>query len=364
MNNTNIRTPQARAANQGFALVIAMGILALLLLATLALTTMTNQSSFRVRRINRDAKALACAEAGIGDMIAKLGTNYVYWQNNSYNNTNFEGGAYAVVTQKKTNNNVLITSVGTFGTSQRTTVVELLGTAQKVNDSRWDLDGAMLAGTYISFASGAFTINGNVHANGDITSSSGGQNGDINGNVSAVGTIGNVDGTLQPGAPYRELPAFDFDSFRTLAIQGGAYYPTNKTFTSELISGGTNGIIYINGNVSIENSCRLNGTLVANGTVTIDSKFEGQISVPGLYYPAIVCRGNMDLNNRTRWLGMLYSEGNITLRNNMEILNGVMARGYIDVKNGITVTKSAGYPPWDPLNPDVPPVVVVGGWLK
>jgi Tfp pilus assembly protein PilX len=363
MNNTIIRTPKNRAANQGFALVIAMVILTLLLLATMALTTMTNQSAFRVRRINRDAKALACAEAGIADMIAKLGTNYLYWQNNTTANTDFEGGAYSAVSQKKTNNNVLITSVGTFNTSQRTTVVELLGTTENANNDLWDIDGAILAGTYVAFASAAFTVNGNVHANGNITESSGGKNGDINGIVSAVGTIGDLDGTLQPASPRRDLPVFNIDSFRTLALNGGAYYPTNKTFSGQTISS-SNGIIYVNGNVTIANKSTLNGTLVANGTVTIDNKFEQHNSI-NANYPAIICKGTIDVNNRTRWNGLLYSSGgNIILRNNMEIQNGVIANGYVDIKNNVTVTKGSGYPPWDPLNPTVPPEVIVGGWLK
>jgi Tfp pilus assembly protein PilX len=102
MKRTNIRTLKERAANQeGFALVVAMGILTLLLLATLALTTMTNQSAFRVRRINRDARALACAEAGIADMISKLSADYLAWENNSISVSNFAGGAYAVVSEKK-----------------------------------------------------------------------------------------------------------------------------------------------------------------------------------------------------------------------------------------------------------------------
>jgi len=361
MNTNPVRTPAKRAANQGFALVVALGILSILLLATMALTTMTNQSAFNVRRVNRDAKAQACAEAGIADMIAKLGTNYLFWQNNT-NFAYFEGGSYSVVTQKKTNNNVLITSVGAFQTSQRTTVVELLGTAQDENNARWDLDGAILAGTYVAFASAAFTINGNVHANGNVTSASGAQNGDIFGLVSAVGTIGNLQGILQPGSPARVLPVFNLESFRTLAIQGGAYYPTNKTFSGTAISS-SNGIIYVNGNVTIQNRSQLNGTLVANGTVTINNKFDQHTAV-GANYPAIIAKGTIDVNNRTRWQGMLYSYANIVLRNNMEILNGVVAHGYVDIKNQVVITKGAGYPPWDPLNPTVPPEVVVGGWLK
>jgi hypothetical protein len=362
MNNTNIRTPKTRAANQGFALVVAMGILTLLLLATLALTTMTNQSSFRVRRINRDAKALACAEAGIADMISKLGTNYVYWQNNSINNTNFEDGAYSVVSQKKTNNNVLITSDGTYGTSHRTTIVELLGTTQDANNNRWDIDGAILAGTWIKFASAAFDITGNVHANGNITEESGGKNGDISGTVSAVGTIGDLDGTLQPGAPFRVLPVFNFESFRIMATNNGVYYPTNKTFSGVTISS-PNGITYVNGNVLIQNRSNLEGTLVANGTVTVENRFE-QHTVVNANYPAIICKGTLDVDNRTRWNGLLYSQGNIILRNSMEVQNGVIAVGYVDIKNNVNITKGTGYPPWDPLNPSVPPEVVVGGWLK
>ncbi len=252
--------------------------------------------------------------------------------------------------------------MGTFGSSHRTTIVELLGTSEDENNDRWDIDGAILAGTYVSFASAAFTINGNVHANGNITESSGGKNGDINGTVSAVGTIGDLKGTLQPSAPFRDLPSFNIESFRVLATNGGVYYPTNKTFSGVTISS-PNGITYVNGNVTIQNKSYLNGTLVANGTVTIDNKFE-QHTVVNANYPAIICKGTLDVNNRTRWNGLLYSEGNIIFRNNMVVQNGVIAKCYVDIKNNVTVTKGGSYPPWDPLNPAVPPEVIVGGWLK
>lgn len=345
----------------GFALVIAMGILTVLLLACLSMATITNQSLFKVRRIAKDAKAVSIAEAGVADMIVKLHSNYLYWQNNT-NSAGFANGTYSVVTEKKANGNVLITSTGTFGFNTRTTVMELLGTSGNTNNQRFDLNGVILAGGNVSFESAAFKMYGNVHANQNVTEASGGKNGTIDGTVSAVGTIGDLDGTLVPGSPTRVLPTFNFDSYRSLALTGGVYFATNKSWSGATISS-PNGIIYVNGNATIGGRSILNGCLVANGTVTVDNRFEQHNAVSN--YPAIICKGTLDVDNQTTWNGLLYSGGNVEIRNRMTMNNGgVIAVGYVSVKNGVTMNKPSGYPPWDPLNPEENPDVIVGGWLK
>lgn len=344
----------------GFALVTSLIIIFLLLAAISSLTFITNQSSFRVRRINREVKALSIAEAGVADSISRLSTNYLYWQNNSFTQS-FAGGGYSVVNSKQTNGNVLVSSCGVFEGITRTTVEELLGTTEDLNNMLFDQNGALLCGGIISFSSAAFTILGNIHGNNTITSGSGAQNGIINGIVSAVNSIGNLQGILIPGAPSRILPSFNFDSYRTLAISGGQYYPTNKTFSGVDITP-SNGIVYVNGNVILNGKCTLYGTIVASGNITVDNNF--QQHTPYGNGAALLCMGSLDINNRTRWDGVLYAGGNVTLRNNMIINGCVISRGNCDIKNSVVITKLNGYPLWDPSNPLIPPEVIPGGWLK
>lgn len=216
--------PTGNAGRRGSALMVVMCISAALLLASMVMAYITNQAMARAQRLNTGAQALAIAEAGIADMVSLLSTNYNMWRD-ATNTADFGGGSFTVVSRTQTNGNVLITSSGTMGGVTRTTIMELLGTLQDINDSLFSLDGVILSGGDVRFSSAAFTINGNVHANGNVLSANGAQNGDFTNNavITAVGSVGTLDATLQPNSPERVLPTFDFDSYRQMATNGGLY---------------------------------------------------------------------------------------------------------------------------------------------
>lgn len=345
---------------KGFALVVSLIILTLLMIAIGSLNFITSQSSFRVRKINHAAKALAIAEAGVMDSISHMGTNYFYWCNNSFSSP-FENGSYWVTNRMLTNKNVLISSVGKFEKEMRHTTVELLGTEQLYNNSLFDLNGCILSGGDILFSSAAFSVLGNIHGNLNIIAGNGAQNGTINGVVSACGTIGNLQGTLQPGSTTRVLPSFNIESFRQLAIQNGLYYGTNMTFNGvNLIP--SNGITFVSGNVSINNKSTINGVMVATGNITVDNNFQ-QHNGNNLNV-ALIAGGNIDINNRTQWNGVIFAGGNVVVRNNMQIVGCIISKGYCDIKNKVTIIPIPSYPAWNPAAPNTPPEVIVGGWLK
>lgn len=349
---------------RGSTLMTVMCLSIVLLFASMVMAYMTNQSIARSRRINNGAQTLAIAEAGIADMVARLSTNYNQWSD-ATNTSTFGGGSFTAVSATQSNGNVVITSSGTLDGITRTTVMELLGTYQDLNDDLFSLDGAILSGGNVTFDSAAFTINGNVHANGDIISSGGAKNGDFTNTavITANGTIGDLDATLQPGSPTRTLPTFDFDSFRELAITNGIYYSNTVTLANW---NGTpsNGIVYVNGNVTVKNHSSLCGTLVANGDITVINQFNHTAFQGTTNMPALLSTGNIDLDNRETYNGVIYADGNVIIRNNMTCHGGIISGGYTDIKNKVTMNQPNGYPPWDPLNPSVPPEVIVGGWLK
>ena len=360
-NNTLSRS---RAGRRGSALVTVMCVSAVLLLASMVMAYMTRQALARAQRINTGARALAVAEAGIADMVSLLSTNYNMWRD-ATNTANFGGGSFTVVTRTQTNGNVLITSAGTLGGVTRTTIMELLGTLQDINDSLFSLDGVILSGGDVRFSSAAFTINGNVHANGSVLSANGAQNGDFTNNavISAVGSVGTLDATLQPNSPERVLPTFDFDSYRQMATNGGLYYSNSMTFNG-WHAFPSNGVVYVNGDVTIANHSSLVGTLVANGNITVINHFS-HTNFPGqTNWPALLSAGNFTLQNREDYYGIIYAGLNVSIQNNTTCHGGIISGGYTEIRNHATMHQPGAYPPWDPLNPSVPPEVIVGGWLR
>ncbi|MBU4211548.1 MAG: FapA family protein [Kiritimatiellae bacterium] len=371
----NIGKPRAPHNDRaGSALVAVLGVSLILMLAGVTMVVLSRQSMHRIHRTVRYAQAQAVAEAGIADMIAKLGTNYTAWQNTTYMNTFFTNGAYYVTT-RQTNGNVLITSDGIYMEASNRTIIELLGTVSSNWDELYNLNSAVMAGGNVNFSTAAFTMNGDIHANGNATSSGGAQNGTVNGNISAVGNIGtfnNVTGTNNDEAAVETIPPtgpFNFDSYRQMATNNGTYLESNQTLVGKPITNSANGILYVNGNLTIQNQSSFTGTIVVAGNVTIVNHFT-QTNDPSIYdpvssnMPSLLCTGNITINNNTTLNGVVYAAGNVIIQNNTTINGGVISGGNTEIQNSTTITAGAGYPVWDPLDPTVPPEVIVGGWLK
>ncbi|MBU4200123.1 MAG: hypothetical protein KKG09_06700 [Verrucomicrobia bacterium] len=352
--------------HEGSALITILGVSLILMLAGLTMVVLSSQSMHRIKRTVQTAQAQAVAEAGIADMVAKLGSNYSLWQNATNAATFLTNGIYYVRTELQTNGNVLITSDGIYMDSSNRTIMELLGTIQTHWNELYDINSAILSDGLITLATGAYDIYGNVHANSDVILA----NGDVYGNVSAGGTVSGssgVTGTISNGAPISTIPPtgpFNFDSYRQMATNNGTYLEGNQTLSGNPIASPANGILYVNGTLTIDNNSSFAGTIVANGNVTIVNHFT-QTSFPGSSnMPSVLSTGTIDIHNHTTLNGVMYAVVNVILRNNTTINGGVISGGYTDIRNSIEIHPGTGYPAWDPLNPEVPPEVIVGGWLK
>ncbi len=352
----------------GSVMLVVMIICGILMLSSAAILAMAANSSFRMRRQLHDAQALQIAEAGIADMIGRLSENYVSWQN-STNTASFAGGRYRVTSRTNPGGNVLIESEGSIHSATRNASVELLGTDRDQNDTLFSVDGAILSGGDVRFRTAAFTIRGGVHSNQRVTSSSGAHNGDFfagidndsPGHITAVGTIGNLNGQHTENAPARELPSFNFDSYRALAKSGGIYLEGDQTLRNWNGAPG-NGVVYVNGNVTIRNNSSLKGTLVANGDITLRNNFTQSAYSSGM--PALLATGNLNMDNRGRIEGVVYAGVNTYISNNVNIMGGIISVGFTDINNNSDIYHPSEYPDWDPLQPSIPPEVIVGGWLR
>lgn len=368
----NWKWPRRVGNTAGSALVVVLGVSLILMLAGVTMVILSRQSMHRIQRMAYYAQAQATAEAGIADMVAKLGTNYTFWQSNSNTATFFSNGTYYVTTQLQTNGNVLITSDGIYMEISNRTILELLGTVQTHWNELYDINSAVMSDGLITLATGAYDMYGNVHANGNVNLA----NGHVYGNVTAGGTVSGssgVTGTISNGAPTNAIPPagpFNFDSYRQMATNGGAYREGNQSLSGNPIAysvpanGISNGVLYVNGTLTIGNLSSYAGTIVVNGDVTIVNHFT-QTSFPGYpNMPSLLSTGTITIQNHTTLTGVVYAAGNVILQNNTTIYGGVIAGGYTDIRNSIEIHHGIGYPAWDPLNPEVPPEVIAGGWLK
>jgi len=80
--------------------------------------------------------------------------------------------------------------------------------------------------------------------------------------------------------------------------------------------------------------------------------------------PSLLSTGIITIQNNTTLNGVVYAALNVVLQNSITINGGVISGGITEIQNNITITHGTGYPAWDPLNPEVPSDVIVGGWLK
>ncbi|MDD5677702.1 MAG: hypothetical protein PHW60_06870 [Kiritimatiellae bacterium] len=359
----NRKQPQHTRDTTGSALLAVLGISLILMLAGVTMVVLSRQSMHRIHRTVHYAQAQALAEAGIADMIAKLGTNYTFWESNACVGSLSSNGTYFVTTQPQTNGNVLITSDGIYMEASNRTIMELCGTLQTHWNELYDTNSAILSDGVITLETGAYQVNGNVHANSDINLGAG----TVSGYITSGGEVTPSDAGLshQPLSPIPPAGPFNFDSYLYLANNGGTYLEGNQILHSaNLEQPATNGILYVNGDLTI-NGGTFTGTIVANGNINVNNNFTQAPFPDNLNMPSLLSTGTIDLDNKGTFNGVMYAKVNIIIRNKCTINGGVIAGGFTDIRNYVTINPATtGYPAWDPLNPEVPPEVICGGWLK
>lgn len=268
---------------KGIILFIAMSFMALLVISAVSLSTMIQRDVKLIRRVKENEQARALAEAGINHAFAKMK------ENGFASRANFTGsldtGSYSV-TFLDVSGRCRVTSVGTVSGVSKTVVAEIKGyTATALNYFSGAGDDVMIKiHTGITDA----TINGDIHANDDVYLI--GQPSShlaITGDVSATGIVqegskhdqsdnkdtniyinalNNDAATVYEGANRIIFPVFNYGVYKQAAIGSDPdnpedYYSSDQTFTGTLSP--TNGIVYVDGDVTISGTCTLNGGMIA-----------------------------------------------------------------------------------------------------
>jgi hypothetical protein len=271
-------------------------------------------------------------------------------------------GPFTVTTVKDgTSGNILITSTGVFDGETRTTRLELLGDKY----SMWNAlaaNCAIIADGNITIETAAPDIQGRVHSNGSILHSTG--NVKIQGDLTANGIIQippQPGFQAVPGHPKVQVPTYlPFDSWMDMAKNGGLYYNSSQNFAKVNLTPG-NGVIYVNGDVTLGNRSSINGTLVASGSITINNRLTQTRFAPS--WPALLAGLDVNLHNRNHFTGVIFAGNNITSRNCKTIDGQLIALNNIYVENGAELPTQGTPPIWDPDGVE-DPEIIVGGWLQ
>jgi len=362
------KPPAPHDGRAGSALIAVLGVSMILMLAGVTMVILSRQSIHRVQRMVNYEQAQAAAESGVADMVAKLFFDYSSWLGTTIHTNFISNGAYHVTSQLQPNNRVLVISDGLYmGVSNRT-VLELI-----VNPDPYNLNSAIMSGGNTRFDVGIFTINGDIHANQNITTAwflipltyvT------INDNIWAVGTIDHWNafhtGTKSNGVPSRPLPVFNFESYRQMAIDDGTYLEGNRTLSGINLKqpATANDILYVNGNLTINGASTFTGTIVANGNININGLLIQNQNPINPNMPALLSTGNIVLGIAGCSInGLVYSKVDTKMLFTLTYIHGgVVSLGITRLGILVQIDHGDNLPAWDPLNPVVP--IIIGGWLK
>jgi len=354
----------------GSALITVLCFTGILFLTAFTMLTLSQHALSISVRLREDAATLALAEAGVGDMLDKMGagvTNYYYWLGRTNIQEFGEGKFTVIVRQNPNTHRVLIKSTGKINNNQRTTVLEILGNMIERYDNALGVDGVILVDGNLYVRDGAGQIDGNVHANQNIIALTGASK-PVNGIVTVSGnTIEGVDasGGWETGAKKRDVPDFlPFTEWKQLAKDDGIYIDDDITWSQNTTIQPNNGIVYVAGDANFRNRSILKGHLIAAGDVSHGQNFT-HIPV-NTNYPAILAGGNIDLRQRGEgYHGIIWAAGDIHVGQNKSITGALIARGNMHMQNSVTLGPLGEMPDWMPetvITQDVE--IIIGGWIQ
>ncbi|MBD3379488.1 MAG: hypothetical protein GF408_03390 [Candidatus Omnitrophica bacterium] len=274
---------------KGAVLIIVMGFVALMALSTIYLIGMVKADIDLIGRAKYNTQAQYAAEAGINHALARIKSE------NFASRTDFGGsldnGTYSV-TFSEQGGRYLVSSTGTVGNVSKTVSCEI------ENLTPTALRCISAAGNDIrinSFVAGA-EINGDIHANDDVYLKSGPLIAylTVTGDVSATDTVKEgsrlhrADGfwgayldlhvyingdnedeaVVEEGANRVTFPIFNYDAYRQDAMDSGTYYSGDQVFSGVTLNP-SEGMVFVDGDVTFVGNCTINGGLVADDILVL-----------------------------------------------------------------------------------------------
>ena len=366
-------------SRDGSVLVTVVVLAAAMLASGAVLLTMAHRTAYFSYKMKKDTSAIYDAEAGISMMLDIMSENrddYLYWSANRTLVTNFNEAMLTVTTETRTNmtSGVMttrITSTAAFDEESRTTIIEAAWVPV------WFYQ--ILAAGTITVQSAAPTIYGDIHSNSNIVRQ-GGAAPTIYGNISSSGPICDVPPeagyTASANTPVVDMSGYDarpsFPDWKSMAQSGGIYEPGDVEWDNDVLNPG-NGVVYVDGNVTMRRGCTVVATVVVAGNVDISQQFDQTAPAGdpptwwtdtyaeqyGSNWPSLLVGGNLTERNNNDWEypGAFFAAGSIELRNNRTFAGSLVSLETVSIKNNVTINNQ-GFAMTNAID------LTMGAWLK
>jgi len=352
-DNRTIYMPGVRAGDQkGMVLILVMSFMALMIVGTVALSTMIQRDVNLIRRAKEKEQALLVAEAGIYQALARIREDGLESQDD------FQGslstGDYSV-SFYEVQDRYLVKSTGEASGVTAVVSAELQSPFDDTAFYNFSTAGNNIfirVHTNVEDAS----ISGDIHANNDVTLYSQPHSHiSLTGRVSASGIVtegskhnknDNKDddveinnltddqATVYENEPRINIPNFNYQKYKEAAQDSDDYYDTGQTFSDQTLSPG-NGIVYVDGDVTISGTVTLNGGIIANNiniTGTLDQDEagerlvivakEGDVQVSGrLEVEKAVVYAERDIYTHENWGAQVFVNGVMIAKRNITMWN-------------------------------------------
>ena len=353
---TNLKIQQ-----NGYVTIIVL----IFMMVLTAITYLYSDAIFTELTIARNNKgasvAFSLAEAGVQEAVYKI--QYEAATRDTFLNTvsgvtNFShdpalinNGAYQVTIQNTAEASATVTAIGTYKigtlrTARREIKVDI---AQATSIPPYNDDGAMFSHSAGGESTGDLefdhaTVNiygGSLHSGRDISFKASTIN--VEQGIKAERNINNQQGSTvncncnfvddgdpltpmcsdNPGCSYTyvpqgEMPMIDFDSsspnsYKNRAISQNQYYTSEANFYSQT-SFGTgqtktfNGVVYVEGGITIKNNrtLNMNGVLATSGSIEVGGSQNGTLNInpPSAGQPAgAIAEGSFEIDNKGNFSG-------------------------------------------------------------
>ena len=363
---------QSCRADRGSALLIVLGIIAMIASALGVTYSATSQRVFLTRKLADRTRALMYAEAGVHHAYTVLTED---WSQKSttaaFPPTAYGMGSYDVTVTPLTNEVAVVRSVGVCRSADATVVVDLKnfgrsgtasGPADPPEGSAWE--HTIFSNGEISLR-GSGNVKGSIHGNAavmfggslnffpgpiDVSSST---EIEVNGGVMTPGSLtaptirisgGNGGGcavqeTAVPSVPFPDLDLTPY--YNTAVANGqvftGGVYDEDVDWTS--VPGG---VVWIEGDLNLQANAVLDGIVIATGMIQMTAN-QSWTSAPGGSCWIISRDSGISLSGGVQLDGLLMARGNIALGGNVgvngQIIGGsdVLIHGTVDVVSYVYV---------------------------
>ncbi|MDD4957587.1 MAG: hypothetical protein PHH49_08410 [Candidatus Omnitrophica bacterium] len=303
-----------RSSQSGMILALVMSFLGIMMIGVAAVTSMIQHDMRYVSTIKEIGQARYVAEAGIHHALAKLKTN------GFSSRTDFSGtlstGSYNVA-YSTVGGRYMITSVGTAAGRTRTVKVEVrdktptalnyfsgAGNDITIKIHTW-INVALITGdihanhnvTLDSQPHSEFVINGEVEACGTVTEGTRHDQSDNSDTNLYINSLNNDQATVYESANLITFPDLDFTKYKQAAIDSddGSYFDSSQSLSGSYSP--ANGIVYVDGDVTLSDDTVINGGLIAN-TISIPGGTTLTQVKTGIRNVVVAKSGNIQISGR------------------------------------------------------------------